>query len=255
MYREREQLKLYLCEKIDEYYLSYHFCSGERCNTPNNYDGTCASLQDCPSLMKYYGQSPDHPTVIKFLITSQKICGTRSINKEPLVCCTDPVDHESQPSLIREPTQKPQTISQSQPQSFNEQYEQPEEAPPEVITQGSFPNQEPSTYPTDSTCSDPNGVIGFCKSIKACPIILNEFLARSQDSVYIDYLKQSNVNCRNIKPLICCPFENRSAGIPVDQSNVNIQGRLLTPEEGCGFSERISNNKIVGGSNAKPGNL
>lgn len=32
----------------------------------------------------------------------------------------------------------------------------------------------------------------------------------------------------------------------------NIKGRLLTPDEGCGFS-KVANSKIVGGAPAKPG--
>lgn len=33
----------------------------------------------------------------------------------------------------------------------------------------------------------------------------------------------------------------------------SIKGRLLTPQEGCGYSNKIAKPKIVGGMNAKPG--
>lgn len=33
----------------------------------------------------------------------------------------------------------------------------------------------------------------------------------------------------------------------------SINGRLLTPQEGCGYSTKISTPKIVGGMPAKPG--
>lgn len=205
--------------------------------------------------MNYYGQSPNHPEVINFLLISQQKCGTRSVNKEPLVCCTDPVYYRPQPPLIRgpisqipQPTAQPQPRPQFQPQQQTPT-EQPEETPPEVQP---FSVPTSSTIPTDGTCSDPNGVVGICKSIKECPVILNEFLARSQDSAYIQYLQRSNENCRNIKPFICCPFETRAANPSNYQPNLDIQGRLLSPEEGCGLS-KIVNTKIVGGMNAKPG--
>lgn len=39
-----------------------------------------------------------------------------------------------------------------------------------------------------------------------------------------------------------------SKPVPVE----NVKGRLLTPQEGCGFS-RVKHKRIVGGSTAKPG--
>lgn len=39
-----------------------------------------------------------------------------------------------------------------------------------------------------------------------------------------------------------------SKSVPV----ANVKGRLLTPEEGCGFS-KVQQKRIVGGSTSKPG--
>lgn len=40
---------------------------------------------------------------------------------------------------------------------------------------------------------------------------------------------------------------------PTTPVRTDIKGRLLTPEEGCGYS-KVANTRIVGGSAAKNGN-
>lgn len=113
-----------------------------------------------------------------------------------------------------------------------------------------------------------NSSIGVCKSIKECPTILDEFLKKNKDPAYVEYIKRSNENCRKVQPLICCPSEDRSIEITGStvtveivetteapkKPNVDIQGSLLMPNEGCGFS-KVKNTKIVGGQNAKPGSF
>lgn len=100
-------------------------------------------------------------------------------------------------------------------------------------------------------CADPDRLEGVCKSIKQCPAVLNEFLARSNESDYIGFLRQSNVNCDNIKPFICCPNDGRKINLPEN----NFHGRLLTPDEGCGFSNKNIRIKFGGGHSAKVGEL
>lgn len=95
---------------------------------------------------------------------------------------------------------------------------------------------------SERACSDPNDFEGFCKSIKHCPVVLNEFIAKSNDSAYIEYIQQSNSKCDNIKPFICCPSDGKTKQISDD----DIRGRLLTPAEGCGFSNQ--NNRLRIGS-------
>lgn len=41
---------------------------------------------------------------------------------------------------------------------------------------------------------------------------------------------------------------------PETKVRTDIKGRLLTPEEGCGYS-KVANTRIVGGSAAKKGEL
>lgn len=117
-------------------------------------------------------------------------------------------------------------------------------------TERTTSSPDPSSRLIDQPCNDPrSGVKGTCQSIKQCPVVLNEFLARTKDSAYIQYLRESNTKCQSVQPYICCPLENKSSG---DASSVSLQGRLLTPEEGCG-SSNATVRKIVGGTAAKPG--
>lgn len=80
---------------------------------------------------------------------------------------------------------------------------------------------------------------------------------KNKDPDYVQYIKRSNENCRKIQPFICCPLEDRSiAPLETTESpkepSVSIQGRLLLPNEGCGFS-KAKTTKIVGGQTAKKG--
>lgn len=98
----------------------------------------------------------------------------------------------------------------------------------------------------------------MCKSLKECPAILSVFLIKeNKDPAYVEYIKRSNENCRKIEPFICCPLgagttnSTESNGAPKTKE-ANNQGRLLTPEEGCGYS-KVKTTKIVGGKTAKAG--
>lgn len=253
-------------------FLAAIFRLGERCYTPNNSYGLCVVLPQCPSLVNFYGQNQNNPQAIQYLLISQRNCGTRSIRRNPLVCCSDPyINH-------------PQPFPRPQPQPVDPEPVDPdpvEEIPPEVTTsttERTTPRTTQTTPPTTTTtttrqttqspipdstsrlteesCRDPNGLEGVCKSIRECPTILSEFVARNKDSAYVQYIQRSNVNCRKIQPFICCPFENQPKK-PSDreeaseQTDPSIQGRFLTPEEGCGFSN-VTHRRIVGGQTAKP---
>lgn len=88
--------------------------TGERCITPNNYYGICVLLPQCPAIVNYYGQSPNHPTVINFLLTAQRNCGTRSIQQNPLVCCLDST-YYNRPQPKPQPQPQPQPVYRPQP--------------------------------------------------------------------------------------------------------------------------------------------
>lgn len=179
------------------------------------------------------------------------------LSRNPLVCCNDPIINRPQPSPFN-----PEPQPQPQPQPFEP--EEPEEIPPEVITtttRRTTPTTprtttkpfipDSSSQLTDESCRDPNGLEGVCKNIKECPAILNEFLTKNKDPAYVQYIQKSNAKCRNIQPNICCPHENRS-NQPDTSSIPQISGRLLSVEEGCGFSN-ATHNRVVGGQTAKKG--
>lgn len=105
---------------------------------------------------------------------------------------------------------------------------------------------------------------------------IRRILSKNKDPLYVEYIKRSNENCRKIQPLICCPLQEKSIKPPTEitetiqtigateitviletteapkKPNSDIQGRLLMPSEGCGFS-KAKNTKIVGGQTSKPG--
>ncbi|XP_055303524.1 venom protease-like [Sitodiplosis mosellana] len=83
-------------------------------------------------------------------------------------------------------------------------------------------------------CQDPNQFEGACKHIKECSTVLNELVGKSYDNSYRQYIRQSNAICDHIKPLVCCPSDGRRNQL----TESSIQGRLLTPSEGCGFSNQ-----------------
>lgn len=94
---------------------------------------------------------------------------------------------------------------------------------------------------------------GVCKSLKECPPILSVFLMKgNKDPAYVEYIKRSNENCRKIQPFICCPLEDKPINPmtettePPKKTDVNIQGRLLMPNEGCGYSKvKITRSKYL----------
>lgn len=200
------------------------------------------------------------------------MCCDRPIINRPTV---SPIQPQTRPPVDPFRPQTPPPIDPFRPQTpppvdpFRPQTQNPEEIPPEVpVTQPTrrttLPPTQPPTQPPfrstsspaiSSSCRDPNSVSGVCMNIKECPSVLNEFVARSKDQNYIQYVKQSNTNCGNIQPYICCPSEGRNVepdnNDPFPNSN-EVRGRFLTIEEGCGFSN-ASHKRIVGGAKAKEG--
>jgi Trypsin/Regulatory CLIP domain of proteinases len=119
-----------------------------------------------------------------------------------------------------------------------------------------------------SDCNDPLGTPGVCKSIRQCPVILAEFSARQSDPAFTSYIQKSNANCKYVKPNVCCtstaPVIPATAPAtppptaaptqaptqaPTEAPRPTVydgSARLITPDEGCGFSN-VTHNKVVGG--------
>lgn len=203
--------------------------------------------------MNFYGQYQNDPRAINYLLMAQRNCGTRSIRRNPLVCCNDPIINRpvQRPDMFTErPMEIPMEPSTSTQMIERQTLPQFPTLPPTTERVTPAPTPAPASRLNNQPCNDPkSGVKGTCQSIKECPVILNEFLSRTKDAAYIQYLKDSNKNCQNVQPYICCPLENGSSN---NAPNVSLQGRLLTPQEGCGTSNATVR-KIVGGTTAKPG--
>lgn len=100
----------------------------------------------------------------------------------------------------------------------------------------------------DESCHDPAFLAGVCKHIKECPRLLSELIVSGKNDAFVQYIRQSNKKCGSIKPLVCCPYNDKlvphfETVEPVDPS---IRGRLLGPEEGCGFSNQTHKRFVDG---------
>lgn len=165
-------------------------------------------------------------------MASQKNCGNRNIGRNPLLCCRDGVQAQTTTS-----------------------------APP--------PPPPPPQQSQGASCETPDGYYGSCTTIKACPSVLQTFIARQKDPAYIKFIQQSNANCNYVQPQICCPqdapppppqvvteapFVSQPSPSPIQEQSQGGVGssRLVTPAEGCGVST-VPHNRVVGGVPAKKG--
>lgn len=78
-------------------------------------------------------------------------------------------------------------------------------APPTTTTMMTTTTRAPVTSAplTNDQCSDPNGLVGRCISIRECPDILEQFVARQTDPAYTDYIRRSNAQCNYVQPYVC----------------------------------------------------
>ncbi|KAM8710792.1 hypothetical protein ACLKA7_017427 [Drosophila subpalustris] len=59
------------------------------CTTPEGYYGSCVALSYCPQVLQAFNKA-DRQTAQDYAIALHRICGTRSVAGDPLVCCTRP---------------------------------------------------------------------------------------------------------------------------------------------------------------------
>ncbi|XP_058448816.1 uncharacterized protein LOC131428788 [Malaya genurostris] len=219
----------------------------QSCYTPNGLIGVCQSLQYCPSLVRLYERNRSRQT-INFLVASQRNCGNRAYGGYPVLCCTDGVEYEQNPStsspFFEVTTTTTTTTTTPRPTTF---------AP---IT---------SAPVRLADCIGPDNREGYCISLRSCPSLLSEFLQRQKDPQYVRYIQQSNAICNYIQPNVCCPLETSvtsapntppptaapptppapiTEGPPVPKNNDVI--RLPTPSDGCGYS-KVEHTRVVGG--------
>ncbi|XP_052865804.1 venom serine protease Bi-VSP-like isoform X1 [Anopheles cruzii] len=220
---------------------------GRSCYTPNGQIGVCQVFQNCGSLIRLYQYNRNQQTV-NFLLASQRSCGSRSYNGNPVLCCSDGV-----------------------------QYDQTTTSSPFVeVTTAPAPSTPAPAPQRTADCIGPNQLEGNCVSIRNCPEVLSEFLTRQSDPTYVRYIQQSNAICNYVQPFVCCPSQRATVPPappappteppapvtpaptqappppppppppPATPDSAVGPARLLTPETGCGFSQ-VEHNRVVGG--------
>ncbi|XP_051861747.1 venom serine protease Bi-VSP-like isoform X5 [Drosophila albomicans] len=191
---------------------------GERCITPEFLEGTCVRLSDC-SQEKIIVEGSEEMRELHIS------CGTRKVNREPIVCCTRPL--KDPPSTSTTTTTTITII-------------------PETTLTTTTPEPTSTTSISSlvdlrsNSCLLVPGVYGECIDIKRCPSILNQLKAKGNDPELVKFIKASNLLCDNVGQNVCCPTE------PAPR-------RLPTEKEGCGEPNLVSFRKIVGGDEAMKG--
>ncbi|XP_034480576.1 venom serine protease Bi-VSP isoform X2 [Drosophila innubila] len=233
------------------------------CITPESYRGSCVALSYCPQVLQAFNIA-DRRTAQDYAIALHRICGTRNIGGDPVVCCTRPITTPvtQRPS---NPFFPPTEGTFVQPQPV------PVPRPTEGPTRNPFlqpVTQRPTTAPITAapvtsapiveqrgpSCRIPPGKLGECVDIKSCQPILSELLVKKNDPEFAKFVQASNLICGRVGTNVCCPT-GQTAATPAPVRPVNydtIPRRLPTVEEGCGYT-LTSNKKIVGGVVSKKG--
>lgn len=190
--------------------------------------------------MQWYGANIGNPQVINYLLAARRVCGDRTIRQNPIVCCDRPLS-----AVVPPPTTQ---VAITPPAEGSEPWRQMRI----TTTTTARPQLENNGRVNAVPCNDPKGMSGVCRNIRECPHILQQFVARQTDPQYIEYIRESNGLCNYVQPYICCTKEE-AAPVPQGPTTVEpIQGRLLSPQEGCGDSNSTLT-RVVGGQPAKKG--
>lgn len=154
---------------------------------PNGQQGVCQILPKCLTLLNLYQRYPNDRYVINTLVQSQRNCGSRSVNRNPILCCQDNVVFV--PDDGEEPEQPPPPT--------------PTLPPPPPPTTTPAPTEPTTTFTLSppvqraNECSDPNGSSGTCIDLRSCQSVLSQLLKSPSDTVYRTYVQKSNGACGN----------------------------------------------------------
>lgn len=236
------------------------------CVTPENYYGSCVTLSYCPQIANVF-QTLNQRQAQQYVLLSQRACGTRSVNGDPVVCCTRPLTATT-PRPAR-PTQRPVTVNPTNP-FFNPTpaptpapTRSPVTIPPPIVVPVTF---SPTPRPTTNSnlienkatyCRGPDTREGSCLPIKDCKPLIDELYQKQTDPTFANFLRASRTICGGIDTNVCCPSTNQQqtqppTSSPLIKSSNEVPRRLPTVEEGCGFSNNAYK-KIVGGEVSKKG--
>uniref|UniRef100_A0A1I8NFA1 CLIP domain-containing serine protease n=1 Tax=Musca domestica TaxID=7370 RepID=A0A1I8NFA1_MUSDO len=252
--------------------------NSQYCVTPENYYGQCVTLSYCPQIANAF-QTTNQRQAQQYVIQSQRACGTRSINGDPVVCCSNPITAPPpQPQPTTRPnrqTARPVTPAPTNPfiatqrpninptnpflNPVTQSPVQPVTQPP-VVRPTPPPTPAPSIAPSIPTidnkatsCRGPDSREGTCVTLINCPVLVEELQIKQTDPVFTNYLRISNTICGGTNTLVCCPQAAQPVtSSPITKNNDVIPRRLPSVEEGCGYTSN-SYKKIVGGEVSKRG--
>ncbi|XP_073840712.1 venom serine protease Bi-VSP-like [Musca autumnalis] len=244
--------------------------NSQYCVTPENFYGQCVALSYCPQIANVF-QTTNQRQAQQYIIQSQRACGTRSVNGDPVVCCTNPrtVPQQQQPTTrpnrqtVGPVTQAPtnpfiatQRPSVNPTNPFLNPVTQPITQAPTIR-----PTPPPTPAPTSApvidnkatSCRGPDGREGTCIALINCTPLVQELQVKQTDTVFTNYLRVSNTICGGANTLVCCPQSAAAVTSgPIVRNNDVVPRRLPTVEEGCGYTSN-SYKKIVGGEVSKKG--
>ncbi|XP_030380378.1 uncharacterized protein LOC115628430 [Scaptodrosophila lebanonensis] len=254
----------------------------QNCVTPENYYGNCVGLSYCPQVANIF-EVANRQVAERYVLALQRNCGTRSVNGDPLVCCTRPSNPVTQRPNPFFPTERPFVNPTRNP---NRNPFLPDRPSPTQVIPTTAPNRNPflpdlppsttttTTRRTTTTtttrapitsaplveargpfCRGPDTRAGECVDIRSCDTLLDELRLKQTDPNFAKFLQASNRVCGGAGSTVCCPTgEVAPTSAPgMRPRNTNeIPRRLLTVEEGCGYTLN-SYKKIVGGEVSKKG--
>lgn len=203
----------------------------QNCITPENYYGSCVALSYCPQAAEVF-QLTDRRTAENYVFALQRSCGTRSINRDPLVredhsflsiallsscvfcfqlaqvCCTRPVYNpvtERPSNPFFPPTEDsfvaPRPVTTQPPDRFNPFLQTSTERPrPIQTTTTAAPvTSAPLVEPRGPSCRIPPGKVGVCVGkLKQSEVVhlSNLYLSLSQTSSSVN---RSLASCLCVK--------------------------------------------------------
>ncbi|BFF98020.1 venom serine protease Bi-VSP [Drosophila madeirensis] len=227
----------------------------QNCITPENYYGSCVALTFCPQVVNIF-QSTSKQRAERYVIALQRSCGTRSINGDPVICCTAPQQNNQQTTERPRPnpffpTERP-FVTDRNPFLVTER-----PSPPTTTTTTTTRapvTSAPLLEPRGAVCRGPDTKPGNCIDIKSCPLLLDQLIAKQRDTTFVRFLQASQRICGNVGSTVCCPNGQTTTAVtpPSPVGTEDIPRRLPNVEEGCGYTLNTFK-KIVGGEVSRKG--
>ncbi|XP_044313822.1 venom serine protease Bi-VSP isoform X3 [Drosophila rhopaloa] len=235
----------------------------QNCITPENYYGSCVTLTYCPQVVNIF-QTTNSDRAQRYLIALQRSCGTRNINGDPVICCTEPRYNQvtERPPNPFFPTENSFVGPQPPPEVPDNFFVNPTPRPTTTTTTTTTTTPAPIRITSSAplvdlrgpSCRGPDTKPGNCVELKECAALLNELRVKQRDETFANFLRASRVVCGSQGTQVCCPNgQTVTTPAPVLPKNTDeVPRRLLNVEEGCGYTVGYYK-KIVGGEVSRAG--